>query len=563
MSFAPDIEELLGGGGSPLPAVASPRAVDLAARGDVELMAAMGLDAYEGAGTSGRQLAMWSPNLSSADGEILPEKGILDARTRDSVRNDAYVAGADNTRKDSIVGSLYALNSKPNIRVLGLDEVWETEFQEEVEEKFTLAAEGMDCWLDAAGRMTLTDQVRLALGVDMRGGEVVATAEWIRDEPGRPFKTAVQFIDADRLCNPDFQPVSEFLRGGVEMNRRGKAIAYHFREAHPYDYFDAYGKAYKWKRIEARKPWGRPQVIHLFDQQRAGQTRGVSELATALGETRMGKHFRKVVLQNAVLNASYAASIESELPTEQIFARLAGASDEAMYAKVLNGYFGAYLKQVGAFAAGSKNLHVDGVKIPHLLPGTKLQLRPVANGGPLGTEFEQSLLRYLAAALGISYEQLAHDFSSTNYSSARAALNETWKGMMARKRRVADRFASIVFRLWLEEMINKGEITSMSRKAPSIYEGMNLAAYSACEWIGASRGQIDELKETQAAVLRLKFGLSTREYELARLGMDWRKVNRQAAREKADEQNKGLVFADNDKSMNAASGSPREKGDDE
>ena len=43
-------------------------------------------------------------------------------------------------------------------------------------------------------------------------------------------------------------------------------------------------------------------------------------------------------------------------------------------------------------------------------------------GGPLGQEFEQSLLRYIAAALGVSYEQLSKDYSQTNYSSARAAM---------------------------------------------------------------------------------------------------------------------------------------------
>jgi capsid protein len=38
------------------------------------------------------------------------------------------------------------------------------------------------------------------------------------------------------------------------------------------------------------------------------------------------------------------------------------------------------------------------------------------------------------------------------------------------------------------------------------------------------RGQIDELKETQAAMLRVKAGFSTREKEIARLGDDYREI---------------------------------------
>src|SRR5690606_25488046 len=111
-------------------------------------------------------------------------------------------------------------------------------------------------------------------------------------------------------------------------------------------------------------------------------------------------------------------------------------------------------------------------------------------------------------------------------------LGETHKGMQARKKQTADRLATHVFALWLEEALAKREITSIPRRAPNFWEGLNKEAYTACDWIGGSRGQIDELKETQAAVLRLKYNLSTDEGELARLGLDWRDVYQQRAREK-------------------------------
>lgn len=174
------------------------------------------------------------------------------------------------------------------------------------------------------------------------------------------------------------------------------------------------------------------------------------------------------------------------------------------------------------------------------------------------------MLRYIASSLGVSYEQLSKDYSSANYSNLRAAMAETGKRMRVQKRQVADRFATIYYRLWLEEALNAGAIESMPRKSPNWYDGLNADAYSACEWIGASMGQIDELKETQAAVLRVNNGLSTREAELARLGRDWRVVFRQLAREQKLAETEGLTFGADKSStnmMNAASGQPGSTGD--
>ena len=78
--------------------------------------------AYEAASQFDRSVALWSPPLLSADSEILPEKGTLDARVRDMRRNDGYVQTGNQLHRDHIVGSMYLLNSQPNLKVLGLDE---------------------------------------------------------------------------------------------------------------------------------------------------------------------------------------------------------------------------------------------------------------------------------------------------------------------------------------------------------------------------------------------------------------------------------------------------------
>lgn len=525
----------------------------------------LAMGAFEAADRYDQALALWSPPIRSADADLLPEKELLDARSRDMVRNDAYVQGGANLHKDNIVGSQYLLNSRPATAVLfgKQDDVWEEEFQAEVEEKFDLWAESPDNWVDAARRNTFTEMVRLATGITVFSGEFLASVEFIKDD-GSPFKTAIQMIDLDRLSTAPLSYLDQNVRQGIRMNSRGAPIAYQIRTQHPNDLTWKMGLP-DWKEVPVRKPWGRLQMIHIYEQIRVDQSRGVAEMVTALKEMRMAHKLRDVNLQHHVTQALYAATITSDLPTDAVMAALGQTSNSEQVAEGLARYANGYLSNIAQYVGEAKGLRVDGVRIPHLYPGTKLDLTSPGKGGPIGTDFEQSILRYIAAAIGVSYEELSKDYSNTSYSSARASMTQTWKFMQSRKKFVADKFASIVYRLWLEEAINNNMIVSFPKsKAPLLYSNnvlnLNFQAISRADWVGASRGQIDELKETQAAVLRINNGLSTAEDELARLGRDWRKVYRQLKREQERREALGLMFATNDPAVMALAATPVDEG---
>lgn len=510
---------------------------------------------FEAADRFDQALSMWQSPIQHPDLDILPDKEIIDGRAHDMLRNDAFIQGGSNLHKDNIVGGQYLLNCRPATKILGLDEVWEEEFQEEVEEKWELDVDSADNWIDAQRTNNFTSLVRLAVGVHLAGGEVLAAVEWLRD--GRPFNTAIQMLDTARLSDPQDRVISpmdrENIRGGIRFNAQGAPQSYFIRTGHPSDIFFSMLGLPSWKEVDIRKPWGRTQIIHIHEQVRPDQSRGVSELATSLREQKFSRRFRDVNLQRAITQSLYAAAITSELPSAEVFARMGGTAletPEGAQTAVTN-YATGYLAAVAQYTGGAQAPRLDGVRIPHFFPGTKLEMLSPTTGHALGMEFEQSLLRYIAASIGVSYEQLSRDYTNTNYSSARAAMTETWKFMQARKKLVADRFASQIFRLWLEEQISKGEITTFPRaKMDTLYTGgrlnRNFNALSRCDWVGASRGQIDEYKETQAAVLRINNGLSTAEDELARLGKDFRKVYRQLAREQKLRTTLGLVITQNE-----------------
>ena len=500
---------------------------------------------YAGAEKLGRQLASWHTSHRSADGDILGDKTTLDDRSNDMQRNDAFAAGAIQSHRDSIVGSQFKLSAKPDWKVLrqfnkGFDDTWAAEFQEEIEPLFTAVAEGPDNWLDASGMNTLTAQVRLVIGVYALAGEVLATGEWIK-ERDRPISTAIQLIDTARLCNPDGMMDGArvdglTLRGGLLKNRFGHSRSAYIRESHPGDFL--WGAKHRWKKVDFKLPWGRQQVFHIVEQQRISQSRGVGQMVSALKEMRMKKRLNDIELQNIVANAVYAMVIESDLPPEAIATMMGG--DDADGTAMAN-----YLEQLAAYSGGGKNLHQDGVKFPILFPGTKLNMQRSTSSSNSNFSFDEALMMYIAKSAGMSYEEFSGNFQRTNYSSARAAMGETWKFYQARRKLVAERYATSVYTLAAEEFFSKRMIQSLPAavKRDRYWfwrDPLIRAAICRCGWLGAPRPVIDQLKNAQANDIELAHGGLTYERYYAEKGLDWREELAQKAREQRFIQDAGV-----------------------
>lgn len=499
-----------------------------------------GQGGLEAANRVSREMATWDANPLPLDVLLRFDKDTIDDRARDVTLNDGYAAGVVAIHKDNIVGNQFRLNSQPDADVLGVDDdAWLQEFQLQVEARFNNTADSTRHWLDASGMNDFTSLIRQAIGMFLVHGEVLAVAEWI-DNAKRPYATAVQMISPKRLSNPYNLADDEHFQNGVERDVYGRALAYHIREAHPFD-FRQPEKNYRWKRVEAETAWGRQQVIHIIEQLLPDQTRGISEMVSVLKQMRMTRRFQDVELQQAVLQATYAASIESDLPP-QLIAEIMGANPNApSFGEAAKSMLSSILHH-----RATNNLQLDGARIPVLHPNTKLNLQQLGQPSGVGSSYEQSLLRHVAAGLGVSYEQFSRDYTQTNYSSARASMNETFKFMQSRKKMVADRFATAIYRLWLEEQINLGNIPLPKGKRKMwIYKNPEIFdALAKCSWIGAARGQIDEMKETQASILKVKFGLATMEMEAAKYGLDWREVLKQRKREQDFVKELGIELTD-------------------
>ncbi|TPE47235.1 phage portal protein [Amaricoccus solimangrovi] len=457
--------------------------------------------AYLAGDRTSEAMVNWHAPLRAPDAEYLRDRDQIVARARDITRNNGWAAGAAVREVDAVIGSAFRPLSKPNWRALGLDEGWARDWKEAVEAHWQLDAEDPRRYLDASRQLSISQLFGMAYRSYMIDGDAVGVIGWEED---RPVRTTLRVVDPDLLCNPMGLADDATLRGGVEIDANGASMAYHLRNAHPGTSW-ASTEALSWTRFAREHAWGRPIVLHYFDKHRDGQTRGVSRLAPIMEKLRMEDQYGRVELQAAVLNAILAVFVKSPMDPEAITDLLSENG----------GAWDAYNAERSAYYDDKGAVRMGGAKIPHLYPGEEIGVVDSARPSAQFGEFQSAVLRHIAAGTGQSYEQVAQDWSKVNYSSARAALIEIWRGLTARRANFSGGFCQPFFMAWLEEKWDAG-LLPMPRRAPDFHEAW--AAYARAKWIGPGKGFVDPVKEAQAAAMRVALGLSTLEDEAAELG---------------------------------------------
>lgn len=480
---------------------------------------------YSGGGAGfGGQLADWIPPLQSADAALLPALRLGNARADDLVRNNGIAANGVRIHQDHVVGNMFRLSYRPNWQFLGMNETDAQAFADEVEAAWVEFADTVQSAIDVEGRRNFTEMIREAVAVHAFNGEAFVQPVW-GGERNSLFRTQFKMISPKRIENPFNGGNTSTRRAGVEIDRRGRAVAYHVREGDPH-----FAGSARYLRILQRNRLGRPGMIHVFQPTEGGQTRGANRFYAVMEQLKMLDTLQKTQLQSAITKAMYAATIESDMDTKEAMAFIAGADS------LVSNPLDKMLATRAAYYANT-NIKLGGAKIPHLMNGDSLNLQSAQDSDNGFSVFEQSLLRYIAAGLGVSYEQLSHDYSQVSYSSARASANESWRYFMGHRKFIAARIAWQMFDCWLEEVLMRGLIAPPEARF-SFYEARS--AWSRSEWIGAGRMAIDGLKEVQESVMLIEAGLSTYEKELAKLGEDYQEVFRQQVRESQERESAGL-----------------------
>lgn len=458
-----------------------------------------------------RLTASKKPKNNSADTELGGAFGAnqLRAWARMLVRDNAWAWGVVDTFVNSVVGrgiavqSAYELPDGSDVESINdrRDQVWR-EWSEVCE---------------INGQYTFVELQQMAMREIVEAGEVLIRMVPVdRKFRGiyRPVPLALELIEADRLAE-EKDTYNLPLHGnhrvnrGVELDELGKAVAYWIYPNHPTDPYTTRGEP---RRIDA------DEVIHLFNRQRVGQTRGVTMFAPCVSWIRdLGLYVENELQASAVASCFTVAIKTEEMPTGML-----PPSTE-------NG----------------RTTDADGNKYEFLQPGLVMHLGPnesieSANPGRPNSASEpwiKLMLRGIAVGTGLSYETVARDYSQTNYSSNRASQLEDrrrfrrWQRYLIERlnQRVWDQFCLAAAMADLNGFPTVAELLENRRKA------------APCEHMPPSWEWVDPQSEQTSSENGIKAMQTTYADELGAKGLNWRHVFYQRAKEEELLKRLGLV----------------------
>jgi lambda family phage portal protein len=484
------------------PPMAQPRgaAAVAPALGEAARLRVAAASGYQAAKRELASMRNWTARPQHADADSLPNLADIRARSRDLMMNAPIAAGAINTVVTNVVGTGLRFTAQASgidlADLAGITPEQVSTFERAAEREWRLFQRAENC--DSARLTGFAGMQELAFRSVLGSGDCFAMVTQAR--PGSPFDFALQLVEADRVSNPNFKADTETIAGGVEYDDAGAPVAYHVSEIPR-----IVGAARNWRRVPAFGPDGSTRMLHLVHRNRIAQSRGVPYLAPVMGALKHLDRGTEAELTAMVLNACIAIIGESTTGDSPLKAEAAAAGSGS------------------SSSPGFSRANIDfepGLVLEGFMPGESVKSfdasRPNAGFDP----FVQAILRQVGVALELPFELLIKHFTAS-YSAARAALLQAWGFFRMRRAWLAGAFCQPVYELVIANAVMKGRIAAPGLLAdPAIR-----AAWCGARWTGPSPGQLDPLKEVNAAEKRLALRLSTRTRETAELtGDDWEQV---------------------------------------
>lgn len=479
-------------------------------------------------GSSKRTMRAWNPSANNADVDTLPKLDALRAGSRDLYYNTPIATGAIRRELTNAIGFGLRLQCRIDREFLGLSDEQADAWERTTEREFFSWANSPEC--DAARTLAFNQLTALSFLSKSLSGDVFVLTPRI-PRKGQIYDLRIQIVEADYVSNPNWMFDSNKVAGGVEVDAMGAPVAYHFRRP-VMDAFLGSGMD-KWVSIPAYGPrTGRKQVHHLFDKERPGQRRGIPMLAPVIDELKSITRLSKAEIQAAIVNSYFTVFVKSMTKTGNIM--------EGGYIPN-NGFdLGA---QSGVSVLNSSDTRDDNLyemgsaNVIEMADDQEIQIADPKRPNQAFEPFFLAIVKQIGSALNIPFEELILHFSAS-YSAARAALQEAWKHYRERRLWAATYFCQPIYKEWLIEAISKGRIN-----APGFFsDPVVQEAWCGAAWSGPGQGQLDPLKETKAAILRIDNNLASHESEFIAInGGDWEGEMYRKAREKTVLENLGLV----------------------
>lgn len=333
---------------------------------------------YEAA-AGGRRADGWHHASSDANTAINTSLTSLRELSRDLRRNNGWARRGVQAIVNNTIG--WGIQARPvaaaaEVRRLARD-AWKA------------WSESIAC--DYDGRLPFTGLQRLVMDAVVESGEALILRRTATPADGLPVPLRVRVVEPDYLDSSRDGTVGHaggLIVQGIEFDRQGRRVAYWLFRDHPGG-TPLSGASLASDRVPAA------DVIHVYQIERPGQSRGVPWLTSAIARLHDFDDYDDAVLIQQKIAAC----------------------------------FGAFVTDINALPSpiGSQSGTDETDRLETLEPGHIAYLTPgrdVKFSTP-PTVADQSFsvrnLRRIAASLGVTYEDLSDDYSQVNFSSARMA----------------------------------------------------------------------------------------------------------------------------------------------
>lgn len=450
----------------------------------------------------GRLVSDWVAQSTSIDSEIRMSLRTLRNRSRQLCRDNEFARNAIRAITNNVIGKGVGLQMQVKMQRqrTGGPSLNES-INEQIETAWAAWCKKENCHV--GGTLSFEDIERLLVSSVAESGEVLI--RMVKQPFGSskvPF--ALEIIESDQLIDErnGHADNGNEIRMGVERDTWGRPVQYWFYPRHPGDYQFQSVQPAKYKTIVA------DEIVHLFKVDRVGQTRGVPWMTPALKRLHQISGYEEA----EVIRARAEASIMGFIQTPDGELQDDGVQDN---------------QRVTDFSPG---------KIEALGPGEQFNPFVPNRAGNQYEPFMRTMLRAVAAGIGVSYEAISKDYSQSNYSSSRLALlddRDQWRVLQSW---MIENFHQRVFCAWLEMAVMSGEL-----KLPR-YELDRDMYESSVKWLPRGWSWVDPTKEVQAYKEAVRSGFMTQADVISQSGGDLEEflVNRKREVELAESM--GLVF---------------------
>ncbi len=435
----------------------------------------------------------WTSTSQGPNYEVRQSLRVLRARSRNLANNDEYIKRFFNLLKQNVIGDK-GISLLPDAKENGKPD---KNANEQLRNAWRAWCRKGVCTMD--GKLSFKDVQRLLLVGIARDGEAI-TRHIRGRSAGNDFNYALQLIEPDHLDETYERnlPGLRRIMMGIEFDQWHKVHVYYFLTRHP-------GEMYSATKSARRQPVAAGDITHTFVMERVNQLRGVPWIHAAMWRLNMLGGY-----EDAELVASRAESSKMGFFTTPDGEAPPGteSDDEESDDEEDKGNF---IEKIEAGRFGILPQGYDFKTFDPQHPNASFK------------DFLKAMLRGVSAGINVGYNALANDLENVNYSSLRQGeLNDRDAWRCIQDWYAGDELQPI-YEKWLLMALTSNVLDLPVRKIENFLYP---------RWKPRGWAWVDPLKEVNANIKAIEFGLKSRQDVAAEQGRDVEDTFNELAEEK-------------------------------